>query len=316
MLKQITQEDFNRIESLFNDLIEKRKSTEYALSETVKDDVRKWISNGDAVILALFERTRPLGFVMSYPESYMIGIIHVDDTNGDSSMVRKRLFDEAFTDLSKENAIIRTGGPSIDPDLSEHILKKGFRRYDRATMRIARKDIDSLSQPSLPDEFDFGTYGAEMRRMVAKLIHKANANHIESESYPEYFGSDDGAMRLIEEIEKHEHHPFSKVLLRGEEVIGVCFIILNTDEAGHIAEICVDNDYRKIGLGRNLLVYSLKETARSLACLNRITLDVTLKNTARRLYQSLGFEDMNEFTVYTWISELDSARPARSGMET
>lgn len=316
MLKQITRDDFNKIESLFDDLIEKRKSTGYALSETVKDDVRKWLSNGDAVILAYFERTRPLGFVMSYPESYMIGIIHVDDTNGDNSKVRKRLFDEAFTDLSKNNAIIRTGGPSIDPGLSEYIVKKGFRKYDRATMRIARKDIDSLPQPSLSNEFDFGTYGAEMCRMAAKLIHRANANHIESETYPEYFGSDDGAMRLIEEIEKHEHHPFSKVLMRGEELIGVCFIILNADEAGHIAEICVDNDYRKRGLGRNLLIYSLKEAARSKACLDRITLDVTLKNTARRLYQSLGFEDMKEFTVYTWISELDSASTARSGMES
>ncbi len=303
MLKQITQENFIEIESLFDDLIEKRKTTEYALSKTVKDDVRKWLASGQAVILALFQRHRPLGFAMSYPESHMIGIIHVDETHPHSSKKRKRLFDEAFISLSQSNPIVRTGGPSINSSLSKHLLKKGFRRYDRATMKLERKGIDSLPEAAIPDEFNFKTYDDEMRRKVAKLIFRANSNHVESDSYPEYFGSEDGAMRLIEEIAKNEHQPFTKVLLRRKELIGVCFVILTSDEAGHVAEICVDKVYRKRGFGRNLLLFSLKEVVKSVASLERISLDVTLSNPARRLYQSLGFEDVREFTIFTWTSD-------------
>ncbi|MFX0107582.1 MAG: GNAT family N-acetyltransferase, partial [Candidatus Hodarchaeota archaeon] len=67
--------------------------------------------------------------------------------------------------------------------------------------------------------------------------------------------------------------------------------------------ICVDKRYRKRGLGRNLLLFSLKEAVMSVASIERIVLDVTLSNPARRLYQSLGFEDVREFTIFTWTSD-------------
>jgi ribosomal protein S18 acetylase RimI-like enzyme len=300
MLKRITLEDFAEIETLFDNMVETRRAMERALPESVKDDVKDLLSSGRAVMLATFEGGRPLGFVMSYPKSFNIGFIYADDSQADVAEIKKMLFDEAFNSLLRTTSVIRTGGASIDANLSDYIMKKGFRRYDRVTMRLTREAIESLPDSALPDGFRFVTYESEMRTAIADLIHRANAGHLEAETFPEYFGSKDGALCLIEIIEEIRHHPYSKVLMREREPVGVCYIAMNREEAGHIAEICIDEEYRNRGLGSALLVYVLRDSVKKIPSLKEITLDVTLANPARRLYQSLGFEDTREFTTYTW----------------
>ena len=300
MLKQITVETFPDIDGLFDTLVEKRKETEYALSESVKDDVKDWISKGDAEIFAMFRNDKAIGFVMNYPESKKIGIIHVDDTQSDADDIKRKLFDEAFDRLSEKTNVIRTGGPSIDSEFSEYIKTKGFKEYFRRSMMLERGDIKHLLKPQLTDEFKFTPYNPSMRKVVADLIYEANIGHYEAETFPDLFGSREAAYQFLESIEEIPFYPYSKVILHEDRPIGVCLIIFSSDDRGHIVEVCVHKDFRRRGLARNLLIYAFNNTLLEMGRMQSITLDVTYGNPARDLYLDLGFFDVDEFVIYTW----------------
>ena len=300
MFRQITVDTFPDIDRLFDNLVKKRKETEYAFSESVKEDVKDWILNGDAEVFAVFRDDNAIGFAMNYPESKKIGIIHVDDTIPDAEEIKRKLFDEAFNRLSERTQVIRTGGPSIDAQFAEYIKTKGFKEYIRNSMMLKREKIKHLPKPKLSDEFKFATYNPSMRRAIADLIYEANIGHYEAETFPDLFGSQEAAYQLLESIEEIPFYPFSKVILHDEKPIGVCLIIFSSDDRGHIVDVCIHKDFRRKGLARNLLIYAFNHTLLEMEKMQSITLDVTEGNPARDLYFDLGFEDVEGFIIYAW----------------
>ena len=71
-------------------------------------------------------------------------------------------------------------------------------------------------------------------------------------------------------------------------------------DTGYIPDIVIDHDYRGRGLGKAILIHSMKRQLKSDAAITKVDLDVTLSNDARLLYESLGFENVREYTMYTW----------------
>ena len=82
--------------------------------------------------------------------------------------------------------------------------------------------------------------------------------------------------------------------------IGACFMTIRQGEAGYIPDICVEPEFRGKGLGKALLVHSMKRQLEAEGDLTKVDLDVTLSNNARFLYQSLGFETVREYSMYSW----------------
>ena len=300
MIKQITVESFHDIDPLLDDLVRVRQDTPNALSESVKDDILDWISKGDAEVFALFREGHAVGFVMNYPVSKKIGIIHVDSSITEIDAIRGRLFDEAFENLSQKTDVIRTGGGSLDSTAESYIISKGFKKYVRRSMKLDRTKIKLLPKPELPEGFKFGAYNPAMRRDVADLIYRANMGHQEAITFPDFFGSIEVTNQFLESIEEMLFYPFSKVILHDEEPVGLCLIIFNSEDRGHIAEVCIHKDYRRKGLARNLLIYAFNHSLLEMEQMETITLDVTEGNPARDLYLELGFEDVDEYPLYTW----------------
>lgn len=301
MIRRITTDTFDDIVELLLDLIEKRRYTDSPIEDSFVDEARGLLSEGRIQMLAEFRSSRLLGFVMIDRESSRIGPFHSYESTGSAARTKKRLFDEAFHEMSETEHLIRTGGPSIDPALSDYILKRGFKRFDRKNMKITRAAIGSLCEPALPSDFAFSSYRSDMNAALARLIHTANAGHSEADLYPEFFASEEGAVHLLDVLQELKTHPdYSKVLRRGNNLVGACLIVTNTDHDGHVAEMCIDKGYRRRGLARNLLTHSLTELLRSIHDLEYVTLDVTLDNPARLLYESLGFESLSEYATFTW----------------
>jgi ribosomal protein S18 acetylase RimI-like enzyme len=82
----------------------------------------------------------------------------------------------------------------------------------------------------------------------------------------------------------------------------ICASIMTTRDGvtGYLMHLVTDPDFRRQGLGRKLLTHSIShlfELEKELTC---IELAVTSRNTARLLYESLGFEKVNDSTSYVW----------------
>ncbi len=300
MIRQITADTFSDIEGFIDAFVEKRSSTNSPVAENFKEKVMDRLSSGDLEIVAKFEASQPSGFAIYDVEPPRISLIHTEEIQDNPEKTKRDLFDEAFHRLSKKGVIVRTGGSGIDMNLSDHIIGLGFKRFDRKTMLLTRASIESIPEPTFSKDFNVDSYHSHMKDEVSQLIYRTYIDHLEVDAFPEFFGSEQGALDLIENIEEFKHDPYSKVLTKENEFVGVCFIISKTEYTGHVALICIERAFQKKGLGRDLFVYSLKEMLKEVPSVERITLDVTVDNPARKLYESLGFNDCGEFTIFTW----------------
>jgi ribosomal protein S18 acetylase RimI-like enzyme len=70
----------------------------------------------------------------------------------------------------------------------------------------------------------------------------------------------------------------------------------------YIPDICIDPNIRRKGLGRALLVDTLKRLIEKYSELDGVRLDVTLENPAKHLYDSLGFKELRRYEVLNWLS--------------
>jgi ribosomal protein S18 acetylase RimI-like enzyme len=88
-------------------------------------------------------------------------------------------------------------------------------------------------------------------------------------------------------------HFFTFGAFEDTKLVGIVTLILDTkiksNHKAHIVAMYVCPNYRKAGIGRNLLIKAVRK-AKEIERIEQIYLTVTSNNeAARRLYQSLGF---------------------------
>lgn len=218
--------------------------------------------------------------------------------------IEQKLVSRLFDIFSKERSFITTGGAWIDDAMSQHILKIGFDRHDREHMTLARVEIEKLPEPELPADMVFEVYTESHRDEIADLVFRGNEGHVDQDVFPDFFGTPKDCKRLLENIENNRYGDYKEqsswILRHDDTAIGVCLMTIRGGETGYIPDIVIEPSYRGRGLGKAILVYSMKRQAESEASMDKINLDVTLSNNAYYLYQSLGFQTIREYTMYTW----------------
>jgi len=171
-------------------------------------------------------------------------------------------------------------------------------------MTMPRIDVEVLEEPSLPEGMKFNNYSSEMKDETADLMFKGNDGHVDQNVFPDFFGSPEDCQRFIENIEANRYGEYKEssscILSENGKVIGVCFMTVRNGDTGYIPDIVIDPAYRGRGLGKAIQVHSMKRQIESEPSMIKMDLDVTLANDARFLYDSLGFESVREYTIYTW----------------
>jgi ribosomal protein S18 acetylase RimI-like enzyme len=218
--------------------------------------------------------------------------------------LEKELVNTLFDRFSKESSFLVTGGPWISDTMSQHILDIGFMKFNRAYMTLPRTNLEALQEPTLPEGMKFDVYTSEMKDETTDLMFKGNNGHVDQNVFPDFFGSPEDCQRLIENIEAGRYGEYKEssswILSENGKVIGVCFMTIRNGDTGYIPDIVIDPAYRGRGLGKAIQVHSMKRQIESESSLVKVDLDVTLTNNARFLYDSLGFESVREYTIYTW----------------
>ena len=224
------------------------------------------------------------------------------------SDIEKKLLDTIFTNHSPTSPYIGVGGAWVTDSISNHLVGLGFRKIDRAYMTLDKISIGALEEPLLPNTLEFEVYHESEIDELAQLMFRSNNGQIDQIIFPNFFGTTDTCKELIKNIVKSVYgdykEPYSWLLREGGKLVGACFITTrDKGGTGYIPDIVIDPDYQGKGLGKAILIHSMKETLAGEPSITEVGLDVTLENKAKFLYKSIGFETKNEYSMYTWLNK-------------
>ncbi|MHA2295009.1 MAG: GNAT family N-acetyltransferase [Candidatus Hodarchaeales archaeon] len=306
MIKQITVDEINDLEDVISAYLEHRKEKYDQPPFPLREQIKKALSKEIVEVLALSDQEKSVtGFVMIQPSEGNLNLIYVMNSSVKENK-EKELFDIAFARLKESNAHVKYTGLIINQNLANYMIDQGFRKFDRAKMAIDKSVIETLEEPELAPDYMFTSWKPELRQKMVKLLLGShfNEDYADASVFPQWT-SFDGCNTLLEEIENSKYGKFkaqhARVLKHDGKNIGVCFVTKLANNNGLIPEIVVSSSYRQKGLGKRLLIHSLKNFMKAETGIHKIELDVTLSNrNAAQLYESIGFQQVRKYSVYVW----------------
>ena len=155
-----------------------------------------------------------------------------------------------------------------------------------------------------PHEYKLAPWHIRFLDAAAKVIFAANEGTLDAVLYAPFFGtSPQQCRRGLLAILAGSYGPIvpqaTLCALCGKQLVGVNLVIRSDTGQASVVEISVDPALQGKGVGRALMVRSLRELKH--ARFERVELAVTCDNThARQLYDSLGFAAISEFPVCVW----------------
>jgi len=219
-------------------------------------------------------------------------------------VIVKELFEAGYNRFKTSGEWITASG-ELEGDLQGHAIALGFRGFERASMVIGREILESIADPFLSPDYSFLPFDESMKEALGNLIFKGHVESVDVNVFPMFFSTRELALRLVENTIENRFGEFrspkdSRILMKGDVLAGVCLITIRGNYA-YIPDICIDPDLRRKGLGRALLVHTLKRLMTNHSDLDGVSLDVTLDNPAKHLYDSLGFKEQRRYKVLNWL---------------
>jgi ribosomal protein S18 acetylase RimI-like enzyme len=299
MIRKFDSEKISDVEPIITRLRE--QFDERLIPENFTERIRDSVAAARASLFGAYADDESLiGIGLFGKVSSRISLVFADD----DVEVEKQLVDVIFHEFSKQCSYIVTGGPWLSDSLAQHIIDLGFTKHDRAYMTLSRAEIETLSDPILPDGMRFEVFEESNHDEIADLIFKCTDGHVDQDVFPEFFGTPKDCQQFVENIKANRYGNYkdglSWILRCSKSGLGACFMTYREEDTGYIPHIVIEPKYRGRGLGKAILVHSMKKQLESEQAISKIDLDVTLSNTARYLYKSLGFKKVSEYSVYTW----------------
>ena len=301
MISELDVESYDDIQQLFERSLqlwpEERRPPIQSLLDQLKEGGSKGLVS---IYVSRDDDDAFTGYVSIGRRSNSISFCYANEDN----TLEKEFLQLALNELKENGKAVKAGGPWVTPQISQQLFSLGFNKYDRKSMTLEKDTVESLPVPSQPEEITLHAYDTEMKEEVVDLIYAANIENIDIHVFPEFFSERDLVAKLVQDTENSRwgtwRDGISKVLTKERKIIGVCFWTMQ-DTIGYIPEIAIHPDYKRKGLGRYILVASMKALLDEADDLTGFRLDVTMDNPARNLYESVGFKDDVHYSMYSWI---------------
>ncbi|NHJ14828.1 MAG: GNAT family N-acetyltransferase [Candidatus Thorarchaeota archaeon] len=309
MIRTFTESDFKARQDTILSIAKAMSQDEFS-PEKIFERIEAAFEEGKLEICGHYDTSGKslLGLVFVGHVSDIISWLYIDEKalKHDEMMIseiQRSLIDEAINRLAANEHGIGAQGSYLTDKVAALLISSGFTKYDRTSMYVSRARIESIDNPLLPEGYTLEPYNPEEYKQVAQLIHGSNAGGIDVRIFPKSFGSVHGCERFLEEVRKNiygEYHQESSTIARlDNEIVGVCFITTNAN-TGFIPEISVSLAHRRMGLGYALAVHSMKTLLKSKPEIEKLSLDVTLSNPALHLYERIGFEKAQGYSMYRY----------------
>jgi ribosomal protein S18 acetylase RimI-like enzyme len=169
-------------------------------------------------------------------------------------------------------------------------------------MRLERGSI--IASDITNKELSIEQFLKSMIEDISHLVFRCFDGTIDQELFSFHYGSYNSVLAFHKELTDGKFGPFghkdsySWVLRKKDEYIGACFMTSRNSTAGDVMELVISPGHRQAGYGRLLLTHSLINLFKIEPSMTKIELAVNSENPARLLYESVGFEKANDFSIY------------------
>jgi ribosomal protein S18 acetylase RimI-like enzyme len=187
---------------------------------------------------------------------------------------------------------------------SAPFVRRGFRRFPRLFMSLPLQPKPKFDAPEVRG-FTFRQWSEQDFQPGAHAIMQAYAGHVDSDINDQY-RSVAGSIRFLNNIVRFPGcgifdpaSSFSVVHTASRAIVGMLLCSRVREDVGHVTQVCLLPEFRKHGLGRNLLALCLRSLVERK--FSELSLTVTQANrNAVQLYERLGFHTRRIFDAFVW----------------
>ncbi len=307
VMKILTLEEIPSIAEIVSNFEELVKET-FQFPKPLIEMIRDWMEAGNIqAVVSESDDGRASGLGVVVPTKERILVIYadsLDETINQEEINRNetKLLDWCLSQFKNPPAKVEF--PKMTKNLKDELLKRGYKEYERASMKVSRDDFLKNQEIAIPDGFSLAKYDPEKRSKIAEVLAEANENHVDAIIYSEFFSSKEKGIEFLKKYEENAFgeylEDFSKILLKDDEIIGHC-LLSKEGKALSVPDIGLLPKYQGRGLGKALLVNTILTALKRDESIPMVYLGVTLTNPAKYLYEKVGFTIREYFTSIVFV---------------
>ena len=191
-------------------------------------------------------------------------------------------------------------------EVCEPFLEKDFHRHPRLFMELPLRAQPAIApRKPLPSSIELRRWSDQDYQAAAGVITASYRGHVDSDINDQY-RSVAGTLRFLNNIVRFPGcgvfdpgASFLAIHKPSRAPVGLILCSRVKNDVGHITQVCVNPEYRGLGLGEALLCASATDLQRR--GFSMLSLTVTQANRgAVRLYETLGFHTDRVFDAFVW----------------
>jgi len=182
--------------------------------------------------------------------------------------------------------------------------ESGFQRYRRLFMKMPLQGTHHDFR-ALPGDFEIRPWQERDYQSAAALITSAYRDHVDSDINDQY-RTLPGSLRFLNNIVRFPGcglfdpaASFLAVHRPSQTNVGMILCSRVKEDAGHVTQVCLLNEYRGKGIGQALLAATHDSLVRRKFKLMSLTV-TEMNRGAVSLYEQLGFSTMHVFDAFVW----------------
>ena len=227
--------------------------------------------------------------------------------DSDRHEVEERLLTHVIETLQQSPGIHRVEAQLLAHQAGEvarPFLQQGFSRHPRVFMNF---DIGHHPQtaPPISPEFEIRPWSEQEYQSAAAVITAAYRGHVDSEINDQY-RTNAGSIRFLNNIVRFPgcgvfdvESSYVAIHRPTNSLVGLILCSRVKDDVGHVTQVCLLPEYRRQGVGENLIACTYN-SLRS-RHFNLLSLTVTeMNDRAVGLYRRMGFVEMSVFDAFVW----------------
>ena len=187
---------------------------------------------------------------------------------------------------------------------AQPFIDQGFSRHARLFMAMSLANVQ-MDPKLIAADIEVRRWTEQDYQPSASVITAAYKNHVDSQVNDQY-RTLSGSLRFLNNIVRFPgcgtfdpESSFVAVNRRNHVLVGVILCSRVRYDTGHVTQICVLPEYRRLRLGKALLAATVRNLVQRK--FSALSLTVTEANTpAVELYRRLGFETKRVFDAFVW----------------
>ncbi len=240
----------------------------------------------------------------------VVGDLFVSTRRNDAHAVELQMVDHILETLQQSPGIHRVEAQLLTHstgDLAAPFVSAGFQRHRRLFLALPLKEAGApqIKSMPIPQEIQIRHWAEQDYQAAAGVITAAYRVHIDSEINDQY-RTNAGSIRFLNNIVRFPgcgvfdtDSSYVAVHRPSSELVGLILCSRVRDDVGHVTQVCLVPEYRRLGIGENLIAH----TWNSLRNRNFSLLSLTVTEANHRavdLYRQLGFVEMRVFDAFVW----------------